>query len=261
MRSCEACRRGTGTTTNTCRRPRGPYPRSEDEVAEGVEIGPDRASYGLGSARRDDGNETRWTHTAKGVRIGAAMQTKDARRDGDTIRVPVVLANDFEETNGGPESAPGVRRVVTEGLVDLVDTRVTPLWVPEDLVRRLGLRERDRRWEGRPWAGPIAAADRRPHHRRRVRGRTVGQCRPHRNDDAAGTRPGPGSRHPHAAAGDRNPGLTPRWCARPRRRPPPPGPAGNPPPTARGRQHSESRGRAGRHARPGRPNTWATRRR
>ena len=137
-------------------------------MAEGVEIGPDRASYGLGSARRDDGNETRWTHTAKGVRIGAAMQTKDARRDGDTIRVPVVLANDFEETNGGPESAPGVRRVVTEGLVDLVDTRVTPLWVPEDLVRRLGLRERDRRWEGRPWAGPIAA---------RIGGRTtVGEC-------------------------------------------------------------------------------------
>ena len=58
---------------------------------------------------------------------------------------------------------------MTEGVVDLVDTHVTPLWVPEDLVKRLGLRERERRWDGRPWAGAVAV---------RIGGsrRTVGEC-------------------------------------------------------------------------------------
>ena len=53
----------------------------------------------------------------------------------------------------GRASAASVRRVVTEGLVDMGDTRPTPLCVPKDLVTRLGLQEQD----GRPSAGSITA--------------------------------------------------------------------------------------------------------
>ena len=69
---------------------------------------------------------------------------------------------------GPAEREAGVRRVVTEGVVDLVDTRVTPLRVPQDLVKRLGLRKRVRRSEERPWASAITV---------RMSGReTVGKC-------------------------------------------------------------------------------------
>ena len=53
--------------------------------------------------------------------------------NSDEIRVPVVLANADDEAvaRSARESEAGVRRVVTEGVVDLVDSRVTPLRVPE----------------------------------------------------------------------------------------------------------------------------------
>ena len=75
----------------------------------------------------------------------------------DTIRVSVVLENAHDEAVArlGSADAAGVRRVVTEGFVDLRDTRATPLCVPEDLVKQLGLREQDRRWDERRCAGPI----------------------------------------------------------------------------------------------------------
>ena len=87
----------------------------------------------------------------------------------DTIRVSVVLENADDEAVArlGSAGAADVRRVVTEGFVDLRDTRPTPLCVPEDLVTRLGLRERDGRWDRR-CAGPITA---------RIGGRrTFGDC-------------------------------------------------------------------------------------
>ena len=91
--------------------------------------------------------------------------------NSDEIRVPVVLANAHDDeavARSGRESEAGVRRVVTEGVVDLVDSRVTPLRVPEDLVKRLGLRELERRWEGRPWASAVTV---------RIGGRTtLGEC-------------------------------------------------------------------------------------
>ena len=87
----------------------------------------------------------------------------------DTIRVSVVLENASDEMGLGRAGAAGVRRVVTEALVDTGDgTRATALCVPEDLVARLGLRERDGIWDERPRAGPIMV---------RVAGRcTIGEC-------------------------------------------------------------------------------------
>ena len=89
----------------------------------------------------------------------------------DTIRVSVVLENAADEVvtaRLGRASAAGVRQVVTEGLVDMGDTRPTPLCVPEDLVTRLGLQEQDRRWDERRCAGPITT---------RIGGRrTSGEC-------------------------------------------------------------------------------------
>ncbi|MCY4633348.1 MAG: hypothetical protein OXG04_02360 [Acidobacteria bacterium] len=42
------------------------------------------------------------------------------------------------------------------GAIDMGNDRAaTPLCVPEDVVRRLGLEEGERQWDGRPWAGPI----------------------------------------------------------------------------------------------------------
>lgn len=89
----------------------------------------------------------------------------------DTIRVSVVLENAGDEVAArlGRAGAAGVRRVVTEALVDMGgDTRATPLCVPEDLVARLGLRERDGIWDERRRASPITV---------RVAGRcTTGEC-------------------------------------------------------------------------------------
>ena len=53
----------------------------------------------------------------------------------DTICVRVVLENADDEAVArlGSADAASVRRVVTEGFVDLRDTRPTPLCVPEDL--------------------------------------------------------------------------------------------------------------------------------
>ena len=89
----------------------------------------------------------------------------------DTIRVSVVLENAADEVvtaRLGRARAAGIRRVVTEGLVDMGDTRPTPLCVPEDLLTRLGLQEQDRRWDERRCAGPITV---------RIGGRrTSGDC-------------------------------------------------------------------------------------
>ena len=87
----------------------------------------------------------------------------------DTIRVSVVLKNAGDEAAArlGSAGAASVRRVVTEGFVDLHDTRPTPLCVPEDLVTRLGLREQEGRWDRR-CAGSITT---------RIGGRrTFGDC-------------------------------------------------------------------------------------
>ena len=62
----------------------------------------------------------------------------------DTIRVSVVLENAGDEVAArrGRAGAAGVRRVVTEALVDMGGgKRATALCVPEDLVARLGLWE------------------------------------------------------------------------------------------------------------------------
>ena len=48
------------------------------------------------------------------------------------------------------------------------DARATPLQLPQELAMRLGLQEQDRRWDGRPWAGPVTI---------RIAGRrTCGDC-------------------------------------------------------------------------------------
>lgn len=81
----------------------------------------------------------------------------------------MVLENAGDEAAArfGSAGAVSVRRVVTEGFVDLRDTRATPLCVPEDLVTRLGLREQEGRWDRR-CAGPITT---------RIGGRrTFGDC-------------------------------------------------------------------------------------
>ena len=74
------------------------------------------------------------------------------------IRVSLVLENAYDAiaARSGRAAAAAVRRVETIGVIDMGNDRAaTPLCVPEDVVRRLGLEEGERQWDGRPWAGPI----------------------------------------------------------------------------------------------------------
>ena len=74
------------------------------------------------------------------------------------IRVSLVLENAYDAiaARSGRAAAAAVRRVETIGVIDMGNDRAaTPLCVPEDIVRRLGLEEGERQWDGRLWAGPI----------------------------------------------------------------------------------------------------------
>ena len=63
------------------------------------------------------------------------------------IRVSLVLENAYDAiaARSGRAAAAAVRRVETIGVIDMGNDRAaTPLCVPEDVVRRLGLEEGER---------------------------------------------------------------------------------------------------------------------
>ncbi len=76
------------------------------------------------------------------------------------LRVSLVLENAYDAAiaaRRGRAAVAAVRSVETIGVIDIDmgDRSATPLWVPEDVIRRLGIKEWERRWDARPWAGPI----------------------------------------------------------------------------------------------------------
>ena len=76
---------------------------------------------------------------------------------GGDLLVSLVLENETDAVAArrGRRAAAAVRCVETIGVIDMGAGTATPLCVPEDVIRRLGIEESERRWDGRPWAGPI----------------------------------------------------------------------------------------------------------